>query len=395
MISVTAAMQQIAACRTSWGTENIPLEQSVGRVLAEPVTADRDYPPFHRAARDGFAFRFAEYHSARKKQFPVINTFRNGSEIPPDHVAKVTAGAILPPDVDTVIGTEDIEEKNGQAAFLNGNLRIYQNILRKGEDATEGRKVLEAGTRILFQHLALLASMGIASVKVHRPPRVVIISTGSELRLLGAPVAHNQLHDANSYTVSGLLSQYGIIPESRFIVPEDKAALEQVIAASLEADLLVISGEVTNLMTAVLQECGVEQVFHKVRAKPCKPLWFGYSPTKTRVIAFSGHPFAVQVGSKLFLETYIRACWNLQHIKPWLLPYTDHRTAVTSLDEYVPAMLLNKNGLRVRGVHGAGNIVTAAHADGFICHSTDTGSLEPGSLVPFYPWMDTQSPAAI
>jgi molybdopterin molybdotransferase len=383
MISVTAAMQQIAACRTSWGTENIPLEQSVGRVLAEPVAAGRDYPPFHRAARDGFAIRFAEYHSARRKQFPVINIFRSESELPPDHVAKVATGAILPPDIDTVMAPEDMEAKNG-------NLRIYQNILRKGEDATAGHKVLEAGTRIHFQHLALLASMGVASVKVHRPPRVVIISAGTELRLLGAPVAQNQLHDANSYTVSGLLAQYGIIPESRFIVPEDKPALEQVIAASLEADLLVISGEATNVITEVLQECGVEQVFHKVRAKPCKPLWFGYSPTKTRVIAFSGHPFAVQVGSKLFLETYIRACWNLQHIKPWFLPYTDHRTAVTSLDEYVPAMLLNKNGLRVRGTH-TGNIVSAAQADGFICHSTDTGSLEPGSLVPFYPWVDTQS----
>src|SRR5690606_4282665 len=124
-------------------------------------------PPFHRATRDGFAIRFADYQSARKKQFPVIDTFRPGVELPTDHAAKVATGAILPPGMDTILGKEDVEEKNGQITFLNGNLRIYQHVSRKGEDATAGHKVLEAGTRIHFQHLALLASMGVAAVKTH------------------------------------------------------------------------------------------------------------------------------------------------------------------------------------------------------------------------------------
>lgn len=392
MISVPAAIQQIAACRTSWGTEDIPLEQSVGRVLAEAIAADRDYPPFHRATCDGFAIRFSDYKSARKKQFSFINTTRTGEELPPDHAAKVLAGAILPPGADAVTAIGDAEEKNRQVTFKDGNLRIYQNIFRKGEDATEGQKVLEAGTRILFQHLALLASLGIASVKVCKPPKVVIISVGNELRLLGASVAPDQLRDTNSYTIHGMLNQYGIVPDAKFISQDTAASLQQVIEASLEADLLVMNGGMTDRNTqaisGVLQECGVEQVFHRVRAKPCKPFWFGYSPTKTRVMSFPGHPFAVQVGCKLFLETYIRACWNLPAVKPWLLPYTDQRTAVTALDEYIPASLLNKNGLRVRSVAASGNIITAAHSDGIICHATDAGSLEPGSLVPFYPWTD-------
>lgn len=399
MISVTAAMQQIAACRTSWGTESVPLEQSIGRVLAETVTADRDYPPFHRAMKDGFAIRFSDYEASGRKQFPFYNTIRQGDNLPLDHAVKVPAGGILPPETNLVIGTEDAQEQKGQVSFSNGNLRIYQNIFRKGEDAMEGQKVLEAGTRIHFQHLALLASFGIASVKVHRPPRVVIISAGKELRLLGAPVGPDQLRDANSYTIRGMLQQYGISPEPGFLAPEEGTALQELVAASLDADLLVISGGMTDSNTSaikkVLLECGVEQVFHRVRANPCKPLWFGYSPTKTRVLLFSAHPFAVQTGSKLFLETYIRACWNLSPVKPWWLPYTDQRTAVTALDEYVPAVLLHKNGLRVRGLHASGNIISAAHADGIICHATDAGSLEPGSLVPFYPWVDTQAPQVL
>lgn len=392
MISVTAAIQQIAACRTSWGTESIPLEQAVGRVLAEPVMADRDYPPFHRSLRDGFAICMSDYFAAKKKLFPISTS----EELLPGHVTRIQNGAILPPGMDAVIGGEDVEEKNGNVSVSNNNIKIFQHVLRKGEDVVAGNRVLEPGCRIQFQHLALLASLGMANITVHRPPRVVIISAGNELRLLGTAVNEEQLRDANSYTFAGLLAQYGITVESRQVVPEHMVSLQKAIAASLDADLLLISGGLTTVDSSVLpkmlQDCGVEQVFHRVRAKPCKPFWFGYSPTKTRVMIFPGNVFSVQAGAKLFLESYIRACWNLPMVKPWLLPFLDYRAAVHTLDEIVPALLTNKNGLRIRGVHasGAGDVTAAARADGIFLHSTDTGNLEPGSLVPFYPWVDNQ-----
>lgn len=392
MISVTAAIQQIAACRTSWGTESIPLEHAVGRVLAVPVIADRDYPPFNRSLRDGFAIRMCDYHAAKKKLFPISLN----ENIQPGHVVRVQNGTILPPDFDAVIGGEDVEEKNGNVSVSQDNIRAFQYTLRKGEDATAGNTLLETGCRIQFQHLTLLASLGMEQVTVHRPPRVVIISAGNELRLLGAAVNEEQLRDANSYTFAALLAQYGIQVASRLLVPDHPASLEQAIKASLEADLLLISGGLTTVDSVVLpkllQDCGVEQVFHRVRAKPCKPFWFGYSPTRTRVMLLPGNAFSVQVGAKLFLESYIRACWNLPMVKPWLLPFLDHRAAVHTLDEVVPALLTNKNGLRVRAsnVSNAGDITAAARADGIFLHSTDTGNLEPGSLVPFYPWVDNQ-----
>lgn len=397
MISVTAAIQQIAACRTSWGTESIPLEQAVGRVLAAPVLADRDYPPFNRSLRDGFAIRMRDYHAAKKKLFPISSN----EDIQAGHVVRVQNGVILPPDFDAVIGGEDVEEKNGNVSVSQDNIKVFQYILRKGEDALAGHILLETGCRIQFQHLTLLASLGMARVTVHRPPKVVIISAGNELRVLGATVNEEQLRDANSYTFAALLAQYGIQVESRLIVPEQPVSLQQAITASLQADLLLISGGLTTVDSVVLpkllQDCGVEQVFHRVRAKPCKPFWFGYSPTKTRVMLFPGDAFSVQVGAKLFLESYIRACWNLPMVKPWLLPFLDHKAAVHTLDEIVPAVLTNKNGLRVRAsnVSGAGDVTAAARADGIFLHSTDTGNLEPGSLVPFYPWVDSQLPSSI
>jgi molybdopterin molybdotransferase len=107
---------------------------------------------------------------------------------------------------------------------------------------------------------------------------------------------------------------------------------------------------------------------------------------------FPANAFSVEAGAKLFLESYIRACWNLPMVKPWLLPFLDYRAAVHTLDEIVPAILTNKNGLRVRAANasGAGDIIAASRTDGIFLHSTDNGHLEPGSLVPFYPWTDHQ-----
>ncbi|WP_119081096.1 hypothetical protein [Chitinophaga alhagiae] len=282
MISVTAAIQQIAACRTSWGTEQVLPEHAVGRVLSEPLVTP------------------------------------------------------------------------------------------------EGKPLLDAGTRINFQHMALLMSEGAGALKVHRPPRITVLNLGEEA--------------ANNYTLNTLLKQYTILPTVNERVPAQPAALENAIREGLETDLLVICGEEGVLK--ILQELEVEQVFHKVRAKPFKSFWLGYSPTKTRVMVLPSNTFGVQVGGKLFLESYIRACWQLPALKPWLLPFSENRSAVSVLDEFVPAAMVNKNGLKIRGLHFSRNaeVAAAAHADGFICHSTDAGSLEPGSLVPFYPWIDPFSP---
>lgn len=378
MISVTAAIQQIAACRTSWGTERIPLEQAVGRVLATPIMANQDYPPFNRSLREGFAIRISDYIAAKKKLFPISPI----EEALPGHVVRVQNGDILPAEMDTVIGGEEVEEKKGNVSVSNNHLKIHQHVIRKGEDAVAGEQLLEAGCRIQFQHMGLLAALGVKDITVHRPPKVVIISVGKEFG------------EVNSSIFSGLLAQYGIMAETILNVPEH--VLEKAVTESLDADLLLITAGLTTVDTPVLpklmQDCGIEQVFHRVRAKPCKPFWFGYSPTKTRVMLFPANAFSVQAGAKLFLEPYIRACWNLPMVKPWLLPFLDYRAAIHTLDEIVPAILTNKNGLRVRSMHlsGAGDVVAASRTDGFFVHSTDTGHLEPGSLVPFYPWTDHQ-----
>ncbi|WP_109700677.1 MoeA family protein [Chitinophaga deserti] len=290
MISVTAAIQQITACRTSWGKSIRTTAEALGCVLAIPPAFDGAGP---------------------------------------------SPELILP--------------------------------------------LPEAGTRLTGRQLALLTDMGIARVSVQAPPSVVFIGIGE-----GDGSTHPQI---NRLTVEGALAHYGIPLHPGIFVTAGTPALQKAVEESMDADIMIICG---NIPPKMLTDAGVEQVFNRVKAHPCQPFWFGYSPTKTRVFLMPSHPFAVQVAVKLFLESYLKACWSMGPIKPWLLPYTEHRSPVVQLDEYLPAATVHRNGLKVRAMSFSGktDIAAAARADGIICHSIELGSLEPSSLVPFFPWHD-------
>ncbi|WP_341836401.1 hypothetical protein WJU16_00685 [Chitinophaga pollutisoli] len=288
MISVPAAIQQIAACRTSWGKSTLSLSDSEGLVLAEPIA---------------------------------YTSLENGHSLPS----------------------------------------------------------FPTGTQLSSRHLAAINQAEILQVPVFTPPSVVFIGlTEGE-----GP----KIPQTNKFTVEGALANYGIrLREAKFPAAGSPGLLKAV-ETSLDADLLILCG---NILPKIFLDAGVEPVFNRVKAHPCQAFWFGYSPTKTRVMLMPSNPFAVQVATRLFLESYIRACWSMKTIRPWLLPYAEHRTPVVPQDEYVPAVTVHRNGLKIRATSFSAqtDIGLAAQADGFICHSIDNGSLEPSSLVPFYPWND-------
>lgn len=288
MISVTAAIQQITACRTSWGKSILTTAEAMGCILATPPALEGT-------------------HSSLTAALP------------------------------------------------------------------------DAGTRLTGRQLALLTATGIARVSVHAPPSVVYIGIGE-----GDGSTHPQI---NRITIEGTLAHYGIPLHPGIFVTAGTPALQKAVEESLDADMLIICG---NIPLKVLMDAGVEQVFNRVKALPCQPFWFGYSPTKTRVFLLPSNPFAVQVAAKLFLESYLKSCWSMGPVKPWLLPYTEHRSPVVQLDEYLPAATVHRNGLKVRAMSFSGktDIAAAARADGIICHTMEHGSLEPSSLVPYFPWHD-------
>ncbi|WP_126243484.1 molybdopterin-binding domain-containing protein [Chitinophaga rhizosphaerae] len=280
MISVTAAIQQIAACRTTWGKTSVPITEAAGKVITE--LAPNDNPSTSLAA---------------------------------------------------------------------------------------------PGTFLTSRHLATMAQSGIMRVSVYAPPSVAFIGVGEN------ECAINRL------TVEGSLANYRIPLRDSATASAGSPGMQKLLEASLDADLLVLCGDIS---PKIFIDAGVEQVFNKVKAHPCQAFWFGYSLTKTRVMLMPSNPFAVQVSAKLFLESYIRACWNMRPIRPLMLPYAEHRSPAVGQDEYVPAAMVHRNGLKVRAISFSGktDIREAAQAEGFLCHESGHGSLEPSSLVPFYPWND-------
>lgn len=288
MISVTAAIQQIAACRTSWGKSTISISDASGCVLAEPLV-----------------------HTSTE---------------------------------------------NGQSP-----------------------QAFATGTQLSSRHLAAINQAGIPRVSVFTPPSVAFIGL---VEGEGLPIPQT-----NKLTIEGALANYRIPLRETVFPAAGSPGLIKAVESSLDADLLILCG---NILPKIFLDAGVEPVFNRVKAHPCQAFWFGYSPTKTRVMLMPSNPFAVQVASRLFLESYIRACWGMKAIRPWWLPYAEHRTPIVPQDEYVPAVTMHRNGLKIRATSFSGHtdLGSAAQADGFLCHSIENGSLEPSSLVPFYPWTD-------
>lgn len=297
MITVAEAEQIILSQKRDYGTELVPFEQAVGRVLAEDIYADRDLPPYDRITMDGIAFSYAAYDKG-------IRTFRikaiqAAGDMPVDitdenESIEIMTGAALPPSVDTIVRYEDLELKNGTATILTDKVKQGQNIHRKGKDRKQGDVVIQANEVLTPAHIALAATVGKTTIAVKKLPKVAIISTGDELVAIHEQPTPYQVRRSNSYTIKAALEQYCIQANLRHL-PEDADITKTELAVFLkEYDVIILSGGVSmgkfDHLPHVLEELGVNKLFHKVQQRPGKPFWFGTHADAALVFAFPGNP---------------------------------------------------------------------------------------------------------
>lgn len=297
MITVAEAEQIILSQKREYGTEYVPFEQAVGRVLAEDIYADRDLPPYDRITMDGIAFSYNAYDKG-------IRTFRikatqAAGDTPVDitdetDCIEIMTGAALPPSVDTIVRYEDLEVKDGTATILTDKVKQGQNIHRKGKDRKQGDVVLPANEVLTPAHIALAATVGKTNIAVKKLPRVAIISTGDELVAIHQQPTPYQVRRSNSYTIKAALEQYCIQADLRHL-PEDADITKTELAVFLkEYDVIILSGGVSmgkfDHLPHVLEELGVNKLFHKVQQRPGKPFWFGTHAGGALVFAFPGNP---------------------------------------------------------------------------------------------------------
>ncbi len=395
MISVAEAVNLVKLNSFSFKTEKTPLEEACGKVLAESVRADRDYPPFNRSAMDGYAVRSKEW-SAGKSYKVAASVFAgdsSGSDFAEGVVLKIMTGAPVPAGFDAVIRVEDAEQEGDFVKFNIDAVRPGQNMAMQGEDLEKGTEALPAGVRINPAEITLLASLGMAEVLVYQTPKVVIISTGNEIKPVAEKVLPHQIRDSNSYTLAAFFQQMGIFSVERCLVQDDPEALRKRLEGAMGADVVILTGGVSmgdaDYVPGTLVSLGVEKIFHKVKLKPGKPLWFGKKEGGPVVFGLPGNPFSCQVTFKLFIQPFLRACLGMEEIVPLYFKADFERNKKSGMEEYFPCRIIEHAGeslLSACVYNGSGDVTATAMSDGLACQPLESPSVKRGDLIAFYPW---------
>ncbi|CAN5329435.1 MAG: molybdotransferase-like divisome protein Glp [Nocardioides sp.] len=328
MISVEEHQQQILDSIAPQRVVNLPLMDCLGLAAAQPVTSGIDLPRFDNASHDGYAVRAVDIVGATESApiyLPVVGMIGAGaaslSAIAPGTAAKIMTGAPMPAGADAVVpyewtdaGTSTV--KISRAPAVGGHVRPAAQDVRAGD------LVVERGTLLGPRHLGLLAGVGCAQVAVRPRPRVVVISTGSELREPGQELGHDSIYDANSFLLAAMVRRAGAVAFRVGIVKDSVDDFTAELSDQLvRADLVITSGGVSmgdfDVVKAALAPLGVW--FGAVNMQPGKPQGFGHvGDGRVPIFALPGNPVSAFVSFELFVRPALR---RLMGVGPEVVPY--------------------------------------------------------------------------
>ncbi len=321
MLSVDEALQHILHDLQPLPVELAPLDEGLGRVLAEDLIAAIDLPPFANSSMDGFALRAADLHGASADapvQLEVVMDIPAGAApegtLGPGQAARIMTGAPLPAGADAIAPVEltDADWTLAENCTMARQVAVAKQVAPGdyvrpvGENVRAGQRVLAGGTQLRPQHLGMLAALGQAQVPLHRRPRVAIVSSGDELVEVHEALAPGQIHDVNSYTIQGMVSELGATPLRLPIARDSLDAVRALFreALQLQPDLLISTAGVSvgahDVVRDVLEELG-ELNFWRVNMRPGKPLAWGQVEGKP-FFGLPGNPVSAMVTFEIFVR---------------------------------------------------------------------------------------------
>lgn len=391
-ITVKAAVQAVMEhSKKRTDIETVPLQASYGRVLAEPIIAKHDVPPFDRSAYDGFAIR-AEDSQIATKENPV--TFRVIGEIGAGHVGdqalqegeayRIMTGAILPPHADAVVMLEETTEfENGFS--ITKSYEKDSNISFQGEDAQQGKELIPSGTVIHPGTIALLATFGYANVQVASLPKVSLVSTGTELLHVDQPLERGKIRNSNGPMLEGQLARMGVPYESLGMMEDDLDACTALISDALaQSDVVITTGGVSvgdyDYLPEIYRRLGAKVLFDKVMMRPGSVTTVAVLGDKF-LFGLSGNPSACFTGFELFARPALSAMMG--SITPYMPrmravlgadfpkknPFTRFVRAIWYMDDNVVKVVpagFNKSNAVSSIAKGNGIIVLPSESSGFI-----------------------------
>lgn len=372
-----AVLQQASTLRPA-RTESVALLDSLNRVLANVIVADRDQPPFDRSTRDGFACRSSDLASLQ----PLIIAGRlrageiwTGPSLQPGHAIEIMTGAPVPRGADCVLMVEHAAVEPGRIT-PSRTLQPGDNIVPAGAEAHSGATLVEPGIPIGPQHIALAAACGYQSVSVYAQPHVAVLSTGDEIVPLGQLPEPHQIRNSNSYSLAAQITRHGGRPILHPIVRDTLEAIESAIRAALDCDLLILSGGVSmgkyDFVEQALANLNAEFFFTGARIQPGKPVVFGRLPAQNLYFfGLPGNPVSTLVTFALFAAPLLAALAGQDDLGPSFAQATltqpiQARQSVTRL---LPAHLdSSAGGSTIRPVpwQGSGDQTAAAKTNCFL-----------------------------
>ncbi|PWH11708.1 MAG: molybdopterin molybdenumtransferase MoeA [Anaerolineae bacterium] len=399
MLSVREARERILARFSPVEATECPLEQAVGRVLAETIRADSDLPAFDNSAVDGFALRAADTATI-PVQLPVVGDIPAGSladlTLQPGHAARIMTGAKLPAGADAVVMVEDTDFGQVSAGaplplhiLIQKTVQPGANIRKQGSDIRIGAEILPAGRVLRPQDVGMLAMMGRARVPVYRKPKVAILSSGDELLPLDAVQQEGKIRDTNTYTLAALATQAGCEVLRLGIAADRREAIQALLdqAVQANADVIISSAGVSvgafDFVKEVVESAGSLD-FWKVNMRPGKPLAFGLYQN-IPFFGLPGNPVSAFIGFLVFARP---ALWRLSGMSvtqpPAVRVTLSEAIENDGRESYLRAVVRHENGrltAHLTGHQGSGNLFSLVQANALLIIPSGVKSCAPGTEV--------------
>jgi len=392
------------------GKELVELLEAAGQVLAEPIFADRNFPPFSRAMRDGYAVRAADL-SPLPATLEVTGEIKAGArteDVPalqPGQAAAIMTGAAVPSGADAVVMVEYTSHDAGRVQIMKP-VFAGENIAAIASEAKRGEKLLSPGARLDFAAIAVAASVGRSRLLVYSKPKVAILSTGDEIVDVDVPPAATQIRNSNSYSLAAQVQAAGGEPVLLPIAPDEPERLRELIADGLESDLLLLAGGVSmgkyDLVEQVLAELQAEFFFTGAKIQPGKPIVFGRvpcgrgrlaretldsPPSHVYFFGLPGNPVSTMVTFELFARPILEALAGMPARKLAFLNArlkSDIKTK-TGLKRFLPAILSGEfehTEVELASWQGSGDIASMTRANCYIVIPPDRERIAAGEWVP-------------
>jgi molybdopterin molybdotransferase len=398
-VSLTEALDIILPAIKTTATEHVTLDHALGRVLAEDVRSPIDHPPWDNSAMDGYAVLSGDVAGATRDTPVTLRVIEKvpaggfpGQSVTGGTAIRIMTGAPIPDGADSVIRVEHTEGGGDDVVIVINDIDARRNIRPRGEDIRIGDVAVENGTLLRPGEIGLLATIGAATIPVHRKPRIAILSTGDELVELDdfeQVKAGRKIVNSNSYALAAAIRATGGEPVVLGIARDERDSLLDKLRAGLSADMLVTSAGASvgehDLVKDVLEELGMRTAFWRVRVRPGSPFSFGMIGD-VPVFGLPGNPVSALVTCELFVKPAIRRALGRGALySPTVRARVVERIVTKgALAHFLRVRLSREAGevvARLTGPQGSGMISSVAHADGLMVVPEAIDVLEAGSEV--------------